>query len=286
MVAESAQSIHAAYSSDLTGSVRAQSMRGLGNVPPCEGVRPNIPQMEPTMINLKVLSTAAAMALLLPMVAPSPGSAQGLGGNAPGVTGGGGGGGGGAAGGGRGGGGGGAAIGGGGGFRGGGGASVAPGGGGGFRGGGMAVAPGGGGGFRTGGTAIAPSGDRGFRSGAVGGSGVVQPGVSGGRIAGSTYQGGSYQGGVYRHHHRHHGGGFWPGFAVGTGIGIGSTYGYYGSPSYYDDSYGYYDDSVVAAAPLADDDAVAYCMQRYRSYDPASGTYLGNDGLRHPCPAQ
>ena len=28
----------------------------------------------------------------------------------------------------------------------------------------------------------------------------------------------------------------------------------------------------------------AYCVQRYRSYDPASGTYLGNDGLRHPCP--
>ena len=28
----------------------------------------------------------------------------------------------------------------------------------------------------------------------------------------------------------------------------------------------------------------AYCMQRYRSYDPASGTYLGYDGIRHPCP--
>ena len=77
-----------------------------------------------------------------------------------------------------------------------------------------------------------------------------------------------------------------PGVAVGAGIGIGSTYGYYGSPSYYDDSYGYYDDSVVAAAPPSDDEAVAYCMRRYRSYDPASGTYLGNDGLRHPCPAQ
>ena len=31
-------------------------------------------------------------------------------------------------------------------------------------------------------------------------------------------------------------------------------------------------------------DAVAYCMQRYRSYDPRSGTFLGYDGLRHPCP--
>jgi hypothetical protein len=26
-----------------------------------------------------------------------------------------------------------------------------------------------------------------------------------------------------------------------------------------------------------------YCAQRYRSYDPASGTYIGYDGRRHPC---
>ena len=31
-------------------------------------------------------------------------------------------------------------------------------------------------------------------------------------------------------------------------------------------------------------DASAYCAQTYRSYDPASGTYLGYDGQRHPCP--
>ena len=37
------------------------------------------------------------------------------------------------------------------------------------------------------------------------------------------------------------------------------------------------------AAPPADD-AIAYCMQRFKSYDPASGTYLGYDGIRHPCP--
>ena len=30
--------------------------------------------------------------------------------------------------------------------------------------------------------------------------------------------------------------------------------------------------------------AVAYCMRRFRSYDPRSGTYLGYDGYRHPCP--
>ncbi|WP_245454266.1 BA14K family protein [Aquabacter cavernae] len=30
--------------------------------------------------------------------------------------------------------------------------------------------------------------------------------------------------------------------------------------------------------------AVAYCMQRFRSYNPATGTYLGYDGRRHACP--
>lgn len=29
---------------------------------------------------------------------------------------------------------------------------------------------------------------------------------------------------------------------------------------------------------------VEYCMRRFRSYDPNSGTYLGNDGYRHRCP--
>jgi hypothetical protein len=33
-----------------------------------------------------------------------------------------------------------------------------------------------------------------------------------------------------------------------------------------------------------DDGAVAYCTQRYRSYDPVSRTYLGNDRRRHSCP--
>ena len=31
-------------------------------------------------------------------------------------------------------------------------------------------------------------------------------------------------------------------------------------------------------------DVVAYCARRFKSYDPGSGTYLGYDGLRHPCP--
>jgi hypothetical protein len=38
------------------------------------------------------------------------------------------------------------------------------------------------------------------------------------------------------------------------------------------------------AAPAYGSNVHAYCAQRFRSYDPASGTYLGYDGLRHPCP--
>lgn len=224
------------------------------------------------MINLKVLSTVAAIALVVPIV--SAAQAQGVMGS--------GGGGGARAGGG---GGGGAAMGGGGGFRGGGG-------------GGPAIGGGGGGGFRAGVAGApsmggAPAGFRpaptmGFRPtpGSAGPSVVARGSeanryVAGGGYVGQGHVGGGYRGG-YRHYHRH--GGFWPGVAVG--VGLGSTYGYYGSPYYDDDSYGYYDDSSVAVAPPVGDDSVAYCMQRYKSYDPASGTYLGYDGQRHPCPAQ
>jgi BA14K-like protein len=59
--------------------------------------------------------------------------------------------------------------------------------------------------------------------------------------------------------------------------GGGPYYAYGGGP-YYAPAPGYY------AQPYGGDDAVAYCMQRYRSYDPRSGTFLGNDGYRHPCP--
>src|SRR5688572_30169575 len=34
---------------------------------------------------------------------------------------------------------------------------------------------------------------------------------------------------------------------------------------------------AIAANAAAGNDAVAYCMRRFRSYDPASGTYMGYD---------
>ena len=76
---------------------------------------------------------------------------------------------------------------------------------------------------------------------------------------------------------------------VGAALGSYAYYGggpYYYDDDYYDAGYGpdtYYDAGVEVGVP-AGGDAVAYCESRFRSYDPASGTYLGYDGLRHPCP--
>jgi hypothetical protein len=189
------------------------------------------------MTSLKVLSAAAAIALLLPLAAPADSFAQG-------------------------------AIGG----RGGG--------------GGAAVGGGGGGGMRAGGGGGGFGGGRSFAASPGGGGGVIGgggPRYGGGGAAiggGPRYSGGNWQGGGYnRHHYRRGYGGFGTGLVIGGALG--SSYGYYGDPyGYYDD--GYYDEPAVAVAPGGDD--VEYCRQRFRSYDVRTGTYLGNDGLRHACP--
>lgn len=87
------------------------------------------------------------------------------------------------------------------------------------------------------------------------------------------------------------------GVATGAALAAGD-YGYadpyYGNyaydTGYYGDSYAYdtgpaFDVGVAVPVegPLAVAGDASYCAQRYRSYDPASGTYLGFDGLRHPC---
>jgi hypothetical protein len=68
------------------------------------------------------------------------------------------------------------------------------------------------------------------------------------------------------------------GLAAGAIVGgaIASSPYYYGNP--------YYGPPPAYRYGPPPGDAVAYCMQRYRSYDPNSGTFLGNDGHRHPCP--
>jgi hypothetical protein len=115
---------------------------------------------------------------------------------------------------------------------------------------------------------------------------------NGGRTTWNGGAGGAWNGG-YRH--RDHDGRWWPGAVaagavIGGAIAANDAYAYYGGPAYYDqpayyDDDQYVDDGAVAVVPVpAGEDSAAYCAQRYRSYDPASGTYLGFDGLRHSCP--
>lgn len=206
------------------------------------------------MINLKVLGAAALLAVV-PALASSVADARPGGGFS------------------RGGGGGGAA------FRGGGG-------GGGFRGGGFAARPSFGGGHRMGGFA-----GRAAIGGATVGALASRPAFAGRPVA--QLGGGRPVAQINRgwNGHRHWRGRHWRGYGYGFGAGLalgalGSSY-YYSDPYYYD-TYAYSPDTYVygddyAATPASDSD-VAYCSQRYKSYDPASGTYLGYDGQRHPCP--
>jgi len=95
------------------------------------------------------------------------------------------------------------------------------------------------------------------------------------------------------------------GAAIGAGIGAATGaiiaaegqrrrggYYYWRQGCYMEQPYGgwvrvssrYCDVDYYEPAPPVAGDPIAYCMQRFRSYDPASQTYLGFDGLRHPCP--
>jgi hypothetical protein len=108
--------------------------------------------------------------------------------------------------------------------------------------------------------------------------------ASRGAVAGG-YGRGWHNGG--NHGWRH---GYRPGIGFAAGLAAGSALGYgYGGyyDGYYGDNYayndGYYDTGDSGYVVSSNDDS-ASCAQRYRSYDPASGTYLGYDGQRHPCP--
>ena len=74
----------------------------------------------------------------------------------------------------------------------------------------------------------------------------------------------------WHHHGRHHYGwrrGYYgPGAVVG-GLAAGAIIG-----------------SAIAGSEARAANNDAYCAGRFKSYDPGSGTYLGYDGLRHPCP--
>jgi BA14K-like protein len=105
-----------------------------------------------------------------------------------------------------------------------------------------------------------------------------------------------------RHSYSHgYGGGYGIGVgaAVATGVILGGAL--QQSPGYYPDNQGYYPDnqgyypapvysdqspaySDAGPQVVDDSDSTAYCQRTYRSYDTVSGTYLGYDGIRHPCP--
>lgn len=97
-----------------------------------------------------------------------------------------------------------------------------------------------------------------------------------------AYRGGGayYRGDGYRY-----GGAAAAGIAAGALLGgalVAPGYpdqGDYGG-SYYAPDSGYY----AVAPAYQGSGSVAYCESRFRSYDPSSGTYQGNDGLRYACP--
>ncbi len=91
-----------------------------------------------------------------------------------------------------------------------------------------------------------------------------------------------------------HGFGWGPALAAGViGGAVAAATSPFWAPGYYDyyPDYGYgpygyetYDYVPAPAVTVAPGGDVAWCEAHYRSYSPATGTYLGFDGQRHPCP--
>lgn len=73
---------------------------------------------------------------------------------------------------------------------------------------------------------------------------------------------------------------------MGGAMGPGADFGYEPAPAY--TGQGYPDRGFVPFESNADANARmmpsdSYCVTRHRSGEPRSGTFLGDDGRRHPC---
>jgi hypothetical protein len=98
---------------------------------------------------------------------------------------------------------------------------------------------------------------------------VMTSGVSPVMARGKPRGGGGGGRGVPRGGGRGHGGG---GRVIGFGVGVAA---------------GIIGGAIAADAArrrAAEQDAVASCMQRFRSYNPNTGTYIGVGGVERPCP--
>jgi hypothetical protein len=93
----------------------------------------------------------------------------------------------------------------------------------------------------------------------------------------------AYRHGPYRYRY---GGWYYarPWWGVGPGVGIAVEPGFV-DPGYADVDPGYGDGAYGDEQAYGDegDGHIQWCMNRYRSYDPRSDTFMGYDGMRHPC---
>jgi hypothetical protein len=91
-----------------------------------------------------------------------------------------------------------------------------------------------------------------------------------------------YRGGHRGYGHRGYGG---RGYGHrGGGIGAGALLGGLAAGAIIGGAIASSQNNAAAQQNAVGQQNYEYCSQRYRSYDPRSGTYLNNDGNRYPCP--
>lgn len=81
--------------------------------------------------------------------------------------------------------------------------------------------------------------------------------------------------------------GYRPGYGWGAAaaLGTGLAYSAYNSGYYGGEDYGAYDQGPYTGAyTAASEDPVAECARRFKTYDPASQTYIKSKGVRASCP--